>query len=98
MREEEPLLVTLAGVEDTLIVALPHLLAEEEKEEDLEALGLPLGRRVAEVHNEVRGEREDDTVTLDLLVVLGDALVVVEKDTEGVSETEGVMVGVIERV
>ena len=98
MREEEPLLVTLAGVEDTLIVALPHLLTEEEKEEDLEALGLPLGRRVAEAHNEARGEREDDTVTLGLRVALGDALVVVEKDTEGVSETEGVVVGVIERV
>lgn len=98
MRDAEPLLVTLAGVGDTLIVALPHLLAEEEKEEDLEALVLPLGRRVAEVHNEARGEREDDTVTLELRVALGDALVVVEKDTEGVSETEGVVVGVIEIV
>jgi len=59
-RDTDPLLVAFAGVGDPEGVWLPHPLTEAEKEEDLEALALPLGRRVAEVHREAKGEREDD--------------------------------------
>jgi hypothetical protein len=59
-RDTEPLLVAFAGVGEPLAVKLPQPLTEAVKEEDLEALALPLGRRVAEVHREAKGEREDD--------------------------------------
>ena len=64
----------------------------------MEALALPLGRRVAEVQEEARGEREDDPLTLGLREAFKDALEAVERDAEREGETEGVVVGVMEIV
>ena len=97
-RDTDPLPVAFAGVREPLADTLPRPLTDAEKEEGLEALALPLGREVAVLHWEAEEEREDDPLTLGLRVAVEDALLVAERDTEGETDSVGLVVGVMESV